>query len=601
VGFATPVYANGIEIRETYGNGFVRSIDLLDTNGIYHNNVWSGTDTSAPNIVVDFRIDFAPTNYLVAGARINVDIDNNISTYEEIDSILLSGTTDLIGTPGDDTLTGTANNDVIRGGAGNDSVSGGNGNDYLIGNDGDDTLNGGEGNDILDGDGDNVGVDRFNGGPGDDIYGVHSPNTIITENVDEGNDTVWTAVDYTLTPNVENLFLVGALTGNGNEGNNFIVGYGADDHTINGLGGDDYLIGGGGKDTINGGTGNDYLNGRAGVDSLNGAEGNDVLDGSGDSISIDTFAGGTGDDIYGIYNSATIVIEEGGGGNDSVWTAVDYTLATNVENLYLVGNLTGNGNASNNFIVGYGADNHTINGLGGDDYLVGGSGKDTLNGGDGNDYLNGGAGVDLLNGGVGNDVLDGSNGDIGSIDTFAGETGDDIYGIHNSATIVIEEAGAGDDTIWTAVNYILTANVENMYLVGALTGTGNNGDNFIAGYGAESHTIYGLDGNDTIYGGTGSDNLFGGVGNDTFILSAATEGLDIINDFEVGNDRLQISSAGFGGALIVGAAGLLASARFTTVLVRPISSSGLFITMLLAIYSLMPTVQALALKSTLLS
>jgi Ca2+-binding RTX toxin-like protein len=562
VGFATPVYASGIEIRETYGNGFVRSVELLDINGIYH-NIWSGIDTSIPSSIVDFRIDFAATNYLVVGTRINIDIDQNTATYEEIDSILLSGTTDLIGTPDDDTLTGTANNDVIRGGAGNDSMNGESGNDYLNGNDGNDVLNGGEGNDILDGGGDTVGVDRFNGGPGDDIYGVHSLNTIITEKMDEGNDTVWTAVDYTLTPYVENLFLVGALTGNGNEGNNFIVGYGAENHTINGLGGDDYLIGGAGKDTINGGTGNDYLNGRAGVDLLNGDEGNDVLDGSGDIISIDTFAGGTGDDIYGVHSLNTIIIEKMDEGNDAVWTVVDYTLTPYVENLYLVGNLTGNGNVSDNFIVGYGAGNHTINGLGGDDYLVGGSGKDTLDGGIGNDYLNGGAGVDFLNGGAGNDVLDGSNGDIGSIDTFAGETGDDIYGIHNSATIVIEGARAGNDTVWTAVNYTLTEYVENMYLVGAITGTGNNGDNFIAGYGAESHTIYGLDGNDTLYGGTGSDNLFGGVGNDTFILNAASEGIDSINDFGVGNDRLQISSAGFGGASIVGAAGFLSLAQFT--------------------------------------
>jgi Ca2+-binding RTX toxin-like protein len=94
VGFATPVYANGIEIREVVGNGFVRSVELLDTNGIYH-NVWSGIDTSAPGSIVDFRIDFALTKYLVAGAKINVDIDNDISTFEEIDSVLLSGTTDV--------------------------------------------------------------------------------------------------------------------------------------------------------------------------------------------------------------------------------------------------------------------------------------------------------------------------------------------------------------------------------------------------------------------------------------------------------------------------------------------------------------------------
>jgi Ca2+-binding RTX toxin-like protein len=91
VGFATPVFASSLNIRETSGNGFVRTIDLLDTDGIYHNNVWSGTDTSAPGSPVNFQIDFAPTNYLVAGARINVDIDHSNAPYEEIDSVLISG------------------------------------------------------------------------------------------------------------------------------------------------------------------------------------------------------------------------------------------------------------------------------------------------------------------------------------------------------------------------------------------------------------------------------------------------------------------------------------------------------------------------------
>jgi Ca2+-binding RTX toxin-like protein len=89
VGFATPVYADGIEIRENVGNGFVRSVELLDTNGTYH--TVSSTDISTPGSVIDFRIDFAATSYLVTGAKINVDIDNNNATYEQIDSVLLSG------------------------------------------------------------------------------------------------------------------------------------------------------------------------------------------------------------------------------------------------------------------------------------------------------------------------------------------------------------------------------------------------------------------------------------------------------------------------------------------------------------------------------
>jgi Ca2+-binding RTX toxin-like protein len=90
VGFSDPTNANGIEIRETWGNGFVRSIDLLDINGTYH-TVWTGTDTSQPGSPVDFRVNFTQTDYAVVGARINVDTDHNLSTWEEIDSVKLLG------------------------------------------------------------------------------------------------------------------------------------------------------------------------------------------------------------------------------------------------------------------------------------------------------------------------------------------------------------------------------------------------------------------------------------------------------------------------------------------------------------------------------
>ncbi|WP_261779654.1 Calx-beta domain-containing protein [Microcystis aeruginosa] len=93
VGFSNPVYANSIEIRETYGNGFVRSVELLDNQGIYH-AVWSGIDPSLPGSPVNFRVNFERTNYLVTGARINVDIDHNLDTWEEIDSIRLFGVSD---------------------------------------------------------------------------------------------------------------------------------------------------------------------------------------------------------------------------------------------------------------------------------------------------------------------------------------------------------------------------------------------------------------------------------------------------------------------------------------------------------------------------
>jgi Ca2+-binding RTX toxin-like protein len=95
VGFSYPVYASGIEIRETFGNGFVRSIELLDNQGDYH-SIWSGSDTSLPGRPVNFRVDFKRTNYLVVGAKINVDVDHNLSAWEEIDSVQLFSSDEVL-------------------------------------------------------------------------------------------------------------------------------------------------------------------------------------------------------------------------------------------------------------------------------------------------------------------------------------------------------------------------------------------------------------------------------------------------------------------------------------------------------------------------
>jgi Ca2+-binding RTX toxin-like protein len=293
------------------------------------------------------------------------------------------------------------------------------------------------------------------------------------------------------------------------------------------------MYGGTGNDTMHSGAGDDYLNGGAGNDSLVGGLGNDVLDGAVDTTGLDTFAGGVGDDSYAVYSSATTIIENAGEGNDTVWTAVSYTLANNLENMYLVGSISGTGNAGNNFINGYGAGNHTINGGAGNDSLYGGTDRDTINGDAGDDYLNGGAGNDSLVGGLGNDVLDGAV-DTTGLDTFAGGAGDDSYAVYSSATTIIENAGEGNDTVWTAVNYTLTTDVENLYLVGNLIGTGNVGNNLIVGYGV---------GDNTIDGGAGADTIIGGAGADVFAFrfgQSSNTVTDQVLDFTIGTDKIDI-------------------------------------------------------------
>jgi hypothetical protein len=92
LGFTTPVYATGVTIRETDGNGFVYQVDLVDTSGGLH-TIWTGTDPSQPGTPADFVINFATTSYLVKGVKIYVDTNHDLSTWEEIDAVLLQGNT----------------------------------------------------------------------------------------------------------------------------------------------------------------------------------------------------------------------------------------------------------------------------------------------------------------------------------------------------------------------------------------------------------------------------------------------------------------------------------------------------------------------------
>lgn len=93
LGFATPVYATGVTVRETLGNGFVTKIEAVDMSDQLH-TVWSGVDPSQPGAPVDFLVIFARTAFLVKGVRITVDM-NHTTTWEEVDAVQLHGDTAL--------------------------------------------------------------------------------------------------------------------------------------------------------------------------------------------------------------------------------------------------------------------------------------------------------------------------------------------------------------------------------------------------------------------------------------------------------------------------------------------------------------------------
>lgn len=212
----------------------------------------------------------------------------------------------------------------------------------------------------------------------------------------------------------------------GSNGNDTLYGTDFDDY-INGWGGDDYINGLGGYDRLYGGEGNDIVDGWEGNDTLYGENGNDTLYGG---EGFDWLYGGEGDDtLYGgeytnylfggagndtyITDNSNIVIEYANEGKDTVKSSVSYTLGANLENLILIGDVSGDiggtGNTLNNLLVGNYA-NNLLNGAAGNDTLRGGAGNDQLYGENGNDSLIGGADRDTLAGGAGNDILTGAQG-----------------------------------------------------------------------------------------------------------------------------------------------------------------------------------------------
>lgn len=190
--------------------------------------------------------------------------------------------------------------------------------------------------------------------------------------------------------------VVGRLT------DNVGIAYGATIENGVGGGGSDRLIGNTAANILIGNAGNDTLEGRDGADILLGGLGNDILDGG---LGVDKMTGGAGDDRYVVDSWRDTVTELAGGGSDTVWSSISYSLGSNLENLRLTGDANlGTGNSLANVIEGNDAIN-LLSGEAGNDSLFGAGGKDILLGGAGNDRLNGGGDFDILVGGSSNDVF----------------------------------------------------------------------------------------------------------------------------------------------------------------------------------------------------
>lgn len=247
-------------------------------------------------------------------------------------------------------------------------------------------------------------------------------------------------------------------------------------------------------------------------DTLIGTSGNDTIDG-----------GAGADRIYGLAGNDLLL---GGSGHDTVYgdSGSDRLEGQDGDD-FLIG---GDGDD----VVFGGAGNDLLLGGRGIDHLMGGEGVDFIAGGDGIDYLDGGAdrdwligdhGDDMLWGGAGNDLLDGEEG----LDTLSGGADNDTLMGQDEADLLFGDSG--DDTL---------------YGDGRDPGANDGADSLFGGAGNDA--LYGGGGADMLDGGVGSNKLNGGAGRDMFVFTErplqAYHSFDrnTITDFELhgpaGND-----------------------------------------------------------------
>lgn len=586
------------------GDGENDPIDLLDGNDFVQGGFGNDTiDGGEGNDTLDYGYYNDSNNN---GSNEGIAVNKSSATSGIAGSTIIQDTdlfSDIevvITTQFNDTLLGSDEGDIFDAGAGNDIINGNGGNDFFFGGDGADAISGGAGDDTISYQnlernlnvslfsagtgaivhsggrddfssveeiiGSNL-ADTFTGGNGDDILNGYNGNDVISGGTGldtliggTGSDTIlYTYTDAAVNINAQTgQVIVQAgdvdaisgfevyLTGIGNDtfqgtieadsidsgaGNDSISTSQGNDIIIAGEG-NDFIDGGGDTDDINGGAGNDTINAGNGDDFVEGGDGNDSIT---NNDGADFLYGGDGDDTI----NASAIEEEfinAGRGNDVINGTVngsDRFLFTELEAAGTIDRITGFEVASGDLIdlsnpayhdflylsdlnisqVGSDAhidlNGHTvilegvaatsltsdsfvgiteievgsvINGTAGADNLFSNADNDTINGLDGNDNISANNGNDDLNGGNGNDILDG---DFGN-DRLRGDAGNDIL----------------------------------------------DGDN----------------GNDRLNGGAGQDTLTGGAGEDTFVFSNiadSTVGVgDVITDFEVGIDLIDVSALG---------------------------------------------------------
>ncbi|RMA43301.1 hypothetical protein D9R08_06740 [Rhodophyticola porphyridii] len=169
---------------------------------------------------------------------------------------------------------------------------------------------------------------------------------------------------------------------------------------------------------------------------------------------------------------------------------------------------------------GAGTGDDTVDGAAGDDVIYGGAGDDAIYDGAGNDASYGDSGNDQFFASAGADHYDGGTG-LDEL-TYASSTTGLTIDLLDSANSTGDAAG---DTFNSIERVVRTGFADVIRLSADVSGFGGDGD-------------------DEITDASGLETMTGGAGADVFVLVAGDGAEDIITDFEVASDRIDLSAWG---------------------------------------------------------
>lgn len=278
--------------------------------------------------------------------------------------------------------------------------------------------------------------------------------------------------------------------------------------------------------------GNDFVTGSEGIDLLFLNDGDDSVFGGSLDASGDIFVGGDGNDVIGGAAGNDFLIGDsaygnptapdagaaGDDGSDEIFGGIgdDIIIGGSATGMTLGGTINGSPNVDTGLTFGYtgtveGTAADILWGGEGNDSVLGAGGDDKIGLGIGNDYAEGGAGSDTI---YGSDGMDNIFGGLGSDELWGGNDVDFLDGGSKNDTL---GGGAGDDVLFG----------------------GSDQDSLTGGEGND--VLSGDTGSDTLNGGEGDDILMGSVDSDTFEFDT-NGGTDLIADFNVDEDVIDISS-----------------------------------------------------------